>query len=319
MSGMLRGSGWLRLTCAVTVLASCQGSGGADAGQARFLAADITGATAGAARTPRSRVPAPRLLALSEKSEQAAARSCPEDMVALGSYCIDRYEATLVELGPDGRETQHSPYERPVEGRRYVARSSSGKFPQAYISRPEAESACEAAGKRLCSVNEWYDACRGSSATTYPYGEEYRSGACNVGKAHLLSRFFGPHPRAWKYREHFNNPMLNQQPGFLARTGGYEDCRSDQGVHDMVGNLHEWVSDQVDAELAAKLAAESGISVQRGLRKGRGIFMGGFYSTTNQHGTGCNFVTIGHEPQYHDYSTGFRCCRDAEPSSARRL
>jgi hypothetical protein len=52
-----------------------------------------------------------------------------------------------------------------------------------------------------------------------------------------------------------------------------------------------------------------------GLRKrlrantGKGIFMGGFFSTTNQHGRGCDFVTMAHEPRYHDYSTGFRCCK----------
>jgi hypothetical protein len=39
--------------------------------------------------------------------------------------------------------------------------------------------------------------------------------------------------------------------------------------------------------------------------------MGGFYSTTDQHGAGCAYTTIAHEPSYHDYSTGFRCCADA--------
>ena len=39
--------------------------------------------------------------------------------------------------------------------------------------------------------------------------------------------------------------------------------------------------------------------------------MGGFYSTANQHGAGCYYTTIAHEPSYHDYSTGFRCCMDA--------
>jgi formylglycine-generating enzyme required for sulfatase activity len=132
-----------------------------------------------------------------------------------------------------------------------------------------------------------------------------------VGKAHLLSRFFGEDAKAWRYGEHFNNPMLNQQRGFLAKTGEHAQCVSDYGAFDMVGNVHEWVSDKVDSSLANKLALESGISIRLGLRKGRGVFMGGFYSTSNQHGSGCNFVTVGHEPAYHDYSTGFRCCKDA--------
>jgi hypothetical protein len=47
-------------------------------------------------------------------------------------------------------------------------------------------------------------------------------------------------------------------------------------------------------------------------RTGNAIFLGGFFSTTSEHGPGCEFVTIGHEASYHDYSTGFRCCRGAE-------
>jgi len=47
-----------------------------------------------------------------------------------------------------------------------------------------------------------------------------------------------------------------------------------------------------------------------GRNVGKGVFMGGFFSTTNEHGSGCEFVTMAHEPKYHDYSTGFRCCKD---------
>jgi hydroxymethylpyrimidine/phosphomethylpyrimidine kinase len=39
--------------------------------------------------------------------------------------------------------------------------------------------------------------------------------------------------------------------------------------------------------------------------------MGGFFSTKSEHGDGCTFTTAAHDVRYHDYSTGFRCCRDA--------
>lgn len=32
---------------------------------------------------------------------------------------------------------------------------------------------------------------------------------------------------------------------------------------------------------------------------------------THSNGHGCNYVTTAHEPEYWDYSTGFRCCADA--------
>jgi formylglycine-generating enzyme required for sulfatase activity len=135
--------------------------------------------------------------------------------------------------------------------------------------------------------------------------------ACNTSKKHVLSLVYGNNPRAWKYDEHFNDPQLNKEPGFLAKTGEYEQCVSDYGAFDMVGNLHEWISDTVDASLEDKIPLRDDIRKKIGKNTGHGIFMGGFFSTTSEHGRGCAFVTIGHEPKYHDYSTGFRCCKNA--------
>jgi sulfatase modifying factor 1 len=38
--------------------------------------------------------------------------------------------------------------------------------------------------------------------------------------------------------------------------------------------------------------------------------MGGYFSSHGEHCRGCAYVTATHAPDYHDYSTGFRCCRD---------
>jgi formylglycine-generating enzyme required for sulfatase activity len=229
-------------------------------------------------------------------------------MVPVGATCVDRYEAHVVQKRSDGTLVPHPPYARPTNGV-FVAKSSPGVRPQAYISRIEAESACGQAEKRLCSVSEWYAACRGADDTTYPYGPSFVPGRCNVGRPHLLSILHGSNPKAWKYDEHFNDPELGQRPGFLAATGEFAGCVSSYGAHDLVGNLHEWVSDRVDPTLADKLPLTAGIRRRLRANTGKGIFMGGFFSTTNQHGRGCEFVTMAHEPAYHDYSTGFRCCK----------
>ncbi|HEX6765038.1 MAG TPA: SUMF1/EgtB/PvdO family nonheme iron enzyme [Polyangiaceae bacterium] len=234
--------------------------------------------------------------------------ACPGEMTLVGDACVDRYEAHLVRKKDDGTLAPHPPYLRPSPGV-FVAKSEPGVRPQAYISRIEAESACDNAGKRLCSVTEWYRACRGADDTTYPYGAGFVAGRCNVGKPHLLSILHGSDPKAWLYDEHFNDPELDQRPGFLANTGEFAGCVSSYGVYDLVGNLHEWVSDRVDTSLATKLPLTEGIRGRLRANTGKGIFMGGFFSTTNQHGNGCNFVTMAHEPKYHDYSTGFRCCK----------
>jgi len=236
---------------------------------------------------------------------------CPPEMAFTAGICMDRYEARLLERGEDGSLTPFPPFARPKAGSSaFVAESRAGVRPQAYISRLEAASACQNAGKRLCAVSEWYRACRGEHDTLYPYGATHVRGRCNVGKPHLLSILHGSDANAWSYEKAFNDPELDRRPGFLAETGEYAGCVTSAGVFDLVGNLHEWVGDRVDASIAQKLPLKAGIRARIERNLGKGVFMGGFFSTTNEHGDGCEFVTMAHEPKYHDYSTGFRCCKD---------
>jgi len=253
----------------------------------------------------------PRTTPATERTPSPPAASpggCPADMTAAGPVCIDRYEAHLAVRHGDGSLSPHPPHARPT-GATFVARSTAGVRPQSYISRVEAALACENAGKRLCSASEWYFACSGPDKRAYPYGERFESGRCNTGKPHLLSIRHGKDPRGWKYDEHFNDPLLCQAPGFLAPTGEHSGCVTAEGAYDLVGNLHEWVSDRVDLTLADKVPLTDGIRKRLRSNTGKGVFMGGFFSTTSEHGQGCAFVTAAHEPGYHDYSTGFRCCK----------
>jgi sulfatase modifying factor 1 len=233
---------------------------------------------------------------------------CPREMTRVGTVCIDRYEAHLARRNARGGLEPFPPWERPVDAD-LVAVSAAGVKPQTFVSRIEAARACQNAGKRLCSVSEWYSACRGPDNTTYPYGPRFVKDRCNVGKPHLLSLLFGKNPKEWRYDEHFNHADLARRPGFLANASEYSGCVNGYGAYDLVGNLHEWVADSVDSSLSEKLPLKDGIRARLRANNGKGIFMGGFFSTTNQHGEGCNFVTIAHEPRYHDYSTGFRCCK----------
>lgn len=275
-----------------------------------FVSSSDGGARAG--RGAPSAAPPP---AVTPVTPERAARTvfvngCAPEMTRVGKGCVDRFEASLLVRGSDGSLTPYPPHLRPT-GAFFVAESKAGVKPQAYISRNEAAAACENAGKRLCSLDEWYAACRGSRDTLYPYGEKFEPKRCNVAKPHLLSILFGKDPSRWLYDEHFNNPVLNQRPGFLSETAAHEGCATPEGAFDMVGNLHEWVSDRVDASLSRKVPLTAGMRRRLPSNAGKGVFMGGFFSTLNQHGEGCSFTTAAHEPSYHDYSTGFRCCADA--------
>jgi sulfatase modifying factor 1 len=221
-----------------------------------------------------------------EPDAEARAAGCVGGMALIeGAYCIDRYEASLVELTADG-ERPFSPYQT-VAGHKVRAVSRSGVIPQAYVSRNEAEAACTRSRKRLCTEEEWVHACQGRRPTTFPYGDDRKPGYCNdSGKAPLATYYASLGDAAFGY-EPMNDPRLNQLEGTVARTGSHTHCRNTFGTFDMVGNVHEWVADPA------------------------GTFLGGYYLDTHLNGDGCHYKTVAHDATYHDYSTGFRCCADA--------
>ncbi|MBX3192570.1 MAG: SUMF1/EgtB/PvdO family nonheme iron enzyme [Labilithrix sp.] len=227
-----------------------------------------------------------------EEGALASARPgmrCPPDMVNVGDrFCVDRYEGSLVERLADGTTRPASPYHPPVstEGSVFVARSVNGVVPQAYISAKQADAACKAAKKRLCHPVEWRAACGGSEGFAYPYGPQKIADKCHDhGTAPMLTFHADTMKRGWG-RAELNDPRLNQLEGTVAKTGAYAECKNDWGAYDMVGNLHEWTADP------------------------NGTFQGGYWLDTSQHGDGCAYRTIAHAYDYHDYSTGFRCCAD---------
>lgn len=246
--------------------------------------------------------------------EPEPAGPCPPEMAHVAGFCVDRWEAHLVTI-EDGVERPVTYTEPPPEGFEILARSSANRWPQPYISRVQAAQACQAAGKRLCTRREWTRACQGKSGRRYSYGHHEQRGTCNVRKDHLMPKVFGPDGRRWKYDEHFNSSLMAIIPGFLEKTAERTSCVSDEGVHDMVGNLHEWVSGIVDQDLVDELEGHDVPRREQPWTEGNGIFMGGFFSTGTEHGPGCAFITIAHEPAYHDYSTGFRCCAAPTPPS----
>jgi len=198
-------------------------------------------------------------------------------------FCVDLWEAGCDELAGGA---PWSPYTT-VDGVDVVARSDPGVVPQGYISGDQADAACAAAGKRLCTSDEWLLACQGPAGDTWPYGAEHQPGLCNDDySGHPVVDYFGTSEDWIWTSESMNDPGINQQAGTVALTGEHVGCVSAFGAYDMVGNLHEWVADA------------------------DGVFRGGFYVDVEINGPGCTYRTSAHGRSYHDYSTGFRCCAD---------
>ena len=285
----------------------------------------------------------------------AAQGRCPEGMASLGDkVCIDRWEGALVVVSRDGTETLFPHNQTPSDTDDVRAVSRPGVLPQTYLSALQAEDACGAAGKRLCTHAEWIAACEGSKALAYPYGEKRSAGTCNDdGRSPIAVVFPGattpqlhastpsrgavstptrakgkPSPKGTKKgkptrpgtpqkpgkkprkgRGHvgpapgvdpgvwskLNDPRLGEVSGTYTKTGERALCKNELEVFDLVGNVHEWVADET--------------------ANGNGVFAGGYFQDVQINGEGCHYRTTAHARSYHDYSTGFRCCRDLTSSA----
>jgi formylglycine-generating enzyme required for sulfatase activity len=131
--------------------------------------------------------------------------------VTMFAYEASRYDATATNVGFDSTA-------RPC--------SVAGRQPWASITKEDAAAACARVGTgwRLCTRDEWFDACNGSANSTFPYGNTYSMTAC-VGYDYTA-------------------PQPNTQP---AATGSATMCVSDLStaagdeLFDMSGNVKEWV------------------------------------------------------------------------------
>jgi hypothetical protein len=253
-----------------------------------------------------------------------SAARCPPDMVDVaGEVCVDRYEATLVEvptgrwLSPDysseakfmslaasewstKRERTGDLFARAMplpllpafeEGgvADVVAVRRAGVRPSGYVTGLVARAACEAAGKRLCDESEWKRACRGETDTQFPYGPSYVDAACNVNReAHPAAILHG-HSSMGHLDPRLDRVASDDGP-LMRTTGGTPSCASrwgDDAIYDMNGNLDEWIDDE------------------------SGAFAGGFFSRGTR--SGCDALVDAHPAGYLDYSTGVRCCMDPAP------
>jgi hypothetical protein len=203
-------------------------------------------------------------------------------MVLVTTFCVDKYEATLVRADTGA---PWCPFDNPgtVPMR---AVSVAGVVPQGYIDGIQAGAACANAGKRLCTDAEWLRACQGPDGFTYPYGDTKMLGVCNDHRdVHPAIEYFGTSASViWS---ELGNACIDQLPESVDRTGSRTGCVTAEGALDMMGNLHEWTADPA------------------------GTFRGGYYVDTVLNGAGCLYVTTAHDTSHWDYSTGFRCCADA--------
>ncbi len=216
-------------------------------------------------------------------------RGCMQGMARAGGFCIDRFEIRLVDKSTGSQYPYFQPPPRDMSGLKAV--SERWVMPQGYMSQLAARAACEAAGKRLCTLEEWRAACQGARKARFPYGEDYEPGRCNVNVAtpYILDKYFPDIPHLKRSGKQFNDPRLLIDPDYLQWTGQSAECSTPDGLFDMDGNLSEWVEDRVQKA--------DGM---------HGTFAGNAF--VGYASMGCTRWTDAHAEGYHDYSLGTRCC-----------
>jgi protein-disulfide isomerase/uncharacterized membrane protein/peroxiredoxin len=190
------------------------------------------------------------------KAADASSPTMVKATKASGEFWIDAFESSITK---DGKAV------------------SLPNVEPAQASWFQAKEACEKAGKRLCTEEEWVSACAGKPAVDenkngfyadddvegrmYPYGLFYEAGICRDGE--------------------------DEYKGQPTKTGSLTGCRTPDGIYDLAGNLGEWVEQE---SARATLAG--------------GDWRGGERSACNRRSN-----TFGAGQR--NNSTGFRCCADA--------
>ena len=146
----------------------------------------------------------------------------PERQVFLSAFYIDRREVSQEEYARFAKMTK-----RPLPKIEVFEDDQSkllqSEFAAMSMSWDEAAAYCKWAGKRLPTEAEWEKAGRGEGKRKYAWGDTMKTGRAN---ANLDGSEDG-------YR-------------YLAPPGSFEPGRSPYGIHDMTGNVAEWVADSYD-------------------------------------------------------------------------
>jgi formylglycine-generating enzyme required for sulfatase activity len=147
------------------------------------------------------------LLGLLATSEEGV---CPADMVhvptAATFTCIDRFEASPAPTCPIAAPGSQTETQQNLNESTCSSVALEAVTPWTFVAREQAAALCARSGKRLPTAEEWYTAAIGTPDT---------ASACNVSQSGV-----------WN-------------------TGSNQACVAATGIVDAVGNVWEWVSDDV--------------------------------------------------------------------------
>jgi sulfatase modifying factor 1 len=246
-------------------------------------------------------------------SDAPKSSACPDDMVLVaGNFCRAVEQRCLeYTTRPEGERdpSRCARFQNPTRCisdapspramrfcmDRYEYPNQKGELPITLVDWTEAGRLCAQRGRRLCTESEFNFACEGEEMLPYATGYERDAKKCNIDRP-FHRRRIELKPRV----------LCNLDPACSAEfsrldqrepAGSRTECVSPFGVHDLNGNVNEWVS------MPWKQPPH------------RAAIKGGWWGPVRNR---CRPIVTSHDERYVGYEVGFRCCRDAAAAGAGR-
>ena len=205
----------------------------------------------------------------------------PIHEVCLSSFQMDKYE---VSQGLFQSVMGHNP-----------GRFKGAKLPVNRVTWHEAAEFCKKSNKRLPTEAEWEYAARAGTTTEYYWGDDFEG-----GKSNFCDR---------DCDMNVSDKNISDGFSFTAPVGSFPP--NPWGLHDMAGNVHEWVTDWMDDKYYANSPKENPkgpLRTNPSDRKGGGVrkgIRGGAWDTnsTSQRSAARKGFVV----DYRIDSIGFRC------------
>ena len=144
----------------------------------------------------------------------------PQQEIYLDAFYVDKVEVSVADYNKFRRAANYVEPSVPFfQGAQEILETPN--YPVVGVSWNDAVNYCTWAGKRLLIEAEWEKAARGTHGLTYPWGNKFLPGRTNIAGKDDGYEFMSP-------------------------VGSFPMGRSVYGVHDMAGNVSEWVQDWYD-------------------------------------------------------------------------